>query len=68
MGNSDGGAAPHCPQKMVIYSVIGGLLSVVLGLFSSLELNTSSGPSIIVASLILFILSLKLFSASPFQY
>ena len=46
------------PQKMVIYSVIGGLLSVILGLFSSLEFNTSSGPSIIVASLILFILSL----------
>ena len=46
------------PQKMVIFSVIGGLLSVILGLFSSLEFNTSSGPSIIVASLILFILSL----------
>ena len=46
------------PQKMVIYSVIGGLLSVIFGLFSSLEFNTSSGPSIIVAALILFILSL----------
>ena len=46
------------PKKMVVYSVIGGLLSVVLGLFSSLEFNTSSGPSIIVAALILFILSL----------
>ena len=43
---------------MVIFSIIGGLLSVVLGLFSSLEFNTSSGPSIIMASLILFILSL----------
>ena len=46
------------PQKMVIYSVIGGLSSVILGLFSSLEFNTSSGPSIIVAALILFILPL----------
>ena len=46
------------PQKMVIYSIIGGLLSVVLGLFSSLEFNTSSGPSIIAAALFLFILSL----------
>jgi zinc transport system permease protein len=46
------------PQKMVIYSVIGGLLSVIFGLFSSLEFNTSSGPSIIVAALVLFILSL----------
>ena len=46
------------PQKMVIFSIIGGLLSVVLGLYSSLEFNTSSGPSIIAASLVLFILSL----------
>ena len=46
------------PQKMVIFSIIGGLLSVIIGLFSSLEFNTSSGPSIIAASLFLFILSL----------
>ena len=46
------------PQKMVIFSIIGGLLSVVLGLYSSLEFNTSSGPSIIAASLVLFMLSL----------
>ena len=46
------------PQQMVFYSIIGGLLSVILGLFSSLEFNTSSGPSIIAASLFLFILSL----------
>ena len=46
------------PQSMVIYSILGGLLSVVLGLFTSLEFNTSSGPSIIAASLFLFILSL----------
>jgi len=46
------------PQTMVIYSILGGLLSVALGLFTSLEFNTSSGPSIIAASLFLFILSL----------
>ena len=46
------------PQKMVMFSIIGGLLSVVLGLYSSLEFNTSSGPSIIAAALILFIISL----------
>ena len=46
------------PQSMVIYSIIGGLLAVILGLFSSLEFNTSSGPSIISAALLLFILSL----------
>ena len=46
------------PQSMVIYSIIGGLLSVILGLFSSLEFNTSSGPSIITTALLLFLLSL----------
>ena len=46
------------PKKMVLFSIIGGLLSVLLGLFSSLEFNTSSGPSIIMAALVLFILSL----------
>ena len=46
------------PIKMVTYSIIGGLLSVIIGLFTSLEFNTSSGPSIIAASLFLFILSL----------
>ena len=35
------------PQKMVMYSIVGGLISVILGLFSSLEFNTASGPSII---------------------
>ena len=44
--------------KMVLFSIIGGLLSVIIGLFSSLEFNTSSGPSIIAAALFLFILSL----------
>ena len=46
------------PFKMVLFSIIGGLLSVLIGLFSSLEFNTPSGPSIIAAALILFILSL----------
>ena len=41
------------PQGMVIYSIVGGLLSVIIGLFSSLEFNTPSGPSIIAASLLL---------------
>ena len=48
------------PVQMVIYSVIGGLLSVIIGLFSSLELNSPSGPSIITAALVLFILSLMI--------
>ena len=50
------------PQQMVVLSIVGGLLSVMIGLFSSLEFNTPSGPSIITAALILFVfhlLSLK---------
>ena len=46
------------PLQMIIFSVLGGILSVIIGLFSSLEFNTASGPSIIVAALILFVLSL----------
>ena len=46
------------PQKMVVFAIIGGLLSVFIGLFSSLEFNTPSGPSIIAAALVLFIFSL----------
>ena len=46
------------PIKMVIFSIIVGVLSVIIGLFTSLEFNTSSGPSIIAAALFLFILSL----------
>ena len=34
--------------------------SVLIGLFSSLEINTPSGPSIITAGLILFLSLLKL--------
>ena len=48
----------NSPKQMILFSVIGGLLSVIIGLFTSLEFNTASGPSIIAASLFLFILSL----------
>ena len=46
------------PRQMVKLSIIGGLLSVIIGLFSSLEINTPSGPSIITAALVLFCLTL----------
>jgi len=48
----------NSPKQMIIIAILAGISSVVLGLFTSLELNTSSGPSIIVVSLALFILSL----------
>ena len=51
----------NSPQQMVFLSVVGGLLSVVTGLFLSLEFNTPSGPSIITAALILFCFSLVKF-------
>ena len=46
------------PKRMVLLSIFGGLLSVIIGLFASLEFNSPSGPSIITASLFLFIVSL----------
>ncbi len=46
------------PEQMVKLSVVGGLLSVLIGLFSSLQFNSPSGPSIITAALILFSLTL----------
>ena len=46
------------PKQMVILSISAGLLSVLIGLFSSLEFNTASGPSIITAALILFLITL----------
>ena len=46
------------PTQMVKLSIIGGLLAVIIGLFTSLEINTPSGPSIITAALVLFCLTL----------
>ena len=46
------------PKQMVILSIVGGLLSVFIGLYASFEINPASGPSIVSAALILFILSL----------
>ncbi len=46
------------PTQMVRFSIIGGLLSVLIGLFSSLQINSPSGPSIITAALVLFCITL----------
>tara|TARA_B100000427_G_scaffold144766_1_gene120473 strand:+ start:60 stop:863 length:804 start_codon:yes stop_codon:yes gene_type:complete len=46
------------PRQMVILSIILGMVSVIIGLFCSLEFNSASGPTIIVVALILFILSM----------
>lgn len=52
------------PSKMVVLSIVGGIMSVSIGLFASLEFNSPSGPSIITAALILFLLSLINFRKS----
>ena len=48
----------NSPNQMVFLATLVGVISVIAGLFTSLELNTSSGPTIIVVALILFIISL----------
>ena len=48
----------NTPNQMVFLATLVGIISVIAGLFTSLELNTSSGPTIIVVALILFIISL----------
>jgi zinc transport system permease protein len=46
------------PEQMAVTASIIGALAVVAGLFGSLEFDTPSGPSIVVAALALFLLSL----------
>jgi zinc transport system permease protein len=46
------------PEQMAVFASIAGALAVIGGLFGSLEFDTPSGPSIVVAALALFLLSL----------
>jgi zinc transport system permease protein len=46
------------PEMMALMASGAGSLAVAGGLFSSLKFNTPSGPSIVVAALALFLLSL----------
>jgi zinc transport system permease protein len=46
------------PEQMVFYASLAGVIAVFCGLFGSLEWDTPSGPSIVVAGLGLFLLSL----------
>ena len=48
----------NSPSSMIVLSICVSIMSVLIGLFTSLEWDTPSGPSIIVAALILFIISL----------
>jgi zinc transport system permease protein len=48
------------PQQMIILSIGMGIAAVVAGLWSSLQWNTPSGPSIIAAAALLFLAGLTL--------
>ncbi|MEM8877083.1 MAG: metal ABC transporter permease [Pseudomonadota bacterium] len=50
------------PEQMAILAAVVGVAAVIAGLFGSLEWDTPSGPSIVVAALALFLISLF-----PFQ-
>ena len=49
----------HGPEQMAVLSTLLGAVSVWAGLWGSLAFDTPSGPSIVVAALALFILSLS---------
>jgi zinc transport system permease protein len=48
----------NSPEIMAILSAVVGAVAVVGGLFGSLEFDTPSGPSIVVAALAIFVISL----------
>jgi len=47
------------PEQMAVVAALVGVVAVVAGLFGSLEWNSPSGPSIVVAALGLFLLSIS---------
>lgn len=46
------------PEAMAVFASLAGMLAVVGGLSTSLHFDTPSGPSIVVAAFVLFLLSL----------
>ena len=54
-------AAARCfsrsPEQMAVFAVLIGILSVIIGLKSSLTWDTPAGPSIVAALLLLFLAS-----------
>ncbi len=45
------------PEAMAVWASVLGVVAIVAGLFGSLEFDTPSGPSIVVAALVLFLLA-----------
>ncbi len=48
------------PEQMAALAIVAGIAAVVGGLFGSLQFDTPSGPSIVVAALMVFLVSLAL--------
>ncbi len=46
------------PEAMAVFAAVTGASAVVLGLFGSLKFDTPSGPSMVVAALLFFLISL----------
>jgi zinc transport system permease protein len=46
------------PEQMAVFAALVGVVAVVLGLMGSMEWDTPAGPSIVVAALVCFLLSL----------
>ena len=45
----------NSPEKMAFFSALLGVAAVIIGIFSSLFFDTPSGPSIVVAAVLIFI-------------
>lgn len=53
------------PERMALFASLIGVVAVVGGLYGSLHFDTPSGPSIVVAALVLFLFSLLSFNRRP---
>jgi len=51
------------PEQMAVLAALIGIGAVVAGLYGSLNFDTPSGPSIVVAALLFFLVSLLPFDA-----
>ena len=50
----------NSPEQMAVYSVVAGIIAVVVGLILSLHVDIPSGPSIVFAALVIFLSSLAI--------
>ena len=46
------------PEQMALFAAVSGSLAAIIGLYASLKFDTPSGPSIVVAALLLYCVSL----------